>query len=319
MITIEWISLALAVIAMISFAAWLNRDNLFRGKQRSMIGYAQNPQPTTPPQQPVAAQQPQQQRATAAQQSTVVQPSGPVWKFFKSVLGFALVVGLVVWIGFSVYQHFSSTTPSSIISRTSTTNLSHGVPAEIALPIIADCESGNGTPGSGKQFGLDGKLVRNPKNLGAVGKWQINLSDPAIVKLVKEKGWKVEENEVQNEEAAKFLYQEYQTTPWTESAGCWEPKLRAYTWGGGEAVAIVVKAPVDKLSDIIVLPRNGGNHSLDGFGKKYTVRWNNGRQDEIEEDLPRLPNAEKKKPLVVYDFRLKSRESEATPITVKFF
>lgn len=91
------------------------------------------------------------------------------------------------------------------------------------LQVVAKCESGD------RQFGEDGKPVRNPKNPKAVGRWQINLNDPAIAKLVKEKGWDVEKSEVDNKAAAEYLYEKYGLGPWTATKPCWAPQLMIAT------------------------------------------------------------------------------------------
>lgn len=232
-------------------------------------------------------------------------------------------IALLVLVGFvsTIYKPGENDPANRDESRTSVVSrivndFSYGVPAAVALEIIADHESGNGTPGSGKQFDADHKPVRGKENPLAVGKWQINLADSATKEEVKQ--WDVE-TEAGNRAAAEFLYKKYGTRPWNATKSGWEPKLRAYTWGRGEAVALIIKAPKDEWSEIIPLPRNGGRHSVDGYGQKFTVRWNNGRPDQTDEDLPRPDGVAKKKPLVVYDFRLQSREAEVALITVKFF
>ncbi len=230
--------------------------------------------------------------------------------------------------------------PGVANSRT-VTNLSYGTPWAIAGPILADAETGGCVAGKGHHWADEGKKipVRNPPDAkpgtGAVGMWQINLSSSAVVTELKsleeemkkdsrlKKGEKldVEFNPAHQEAAAKYLYEKYKTDPWTASKNCWEPKLRAYAWGGGgvgEAVVFVVTAPTDKWSESYDLPRNGnrgGRHSIDGFGKKYTIRWNNGYSDQTDENIP----GDKVRPKVVYNFSLKSRETESVPITVKFY
>lgn len=98
------------------------------------------------------------------------------------------------------------------------------IPAVVALPVIADCESGDGSPESGKQFNEDGTVVTNPKNLGAIGKYQINTSDPSIATLLKKNGWDAKTLEG-NEAAAQYLFLRRGTRDWNASRGCWESKL----------------------------------------------------------------------------------------------
>ena len=193
--------------------------------------------------------------------------------------------------------------------------MSHGVPIEIALPIIADCESGGGVPGAAHHFGPDGKPLRNKEGSSAIGKYQILASDHE--EKAKKMGFDIQTEEG-NESYAKYLYtNEGGTKHWEadpRSVTCWEPKLRAYTWGG-EAVSFVILAPVNRYGENYNTPK-WGHTSIDGLGnKKYRVLWNN----EIEEDFPRAEGIPLKNPKTVSCFRLKSRESETTPIIVKFF
>ena len=229
---------------------------------------------------------------------------------------------LVLWVGFSVYRHLFPTTSSSILSRTPAgTNMSHSVPVEIALPIIADCETGGGVAGAAKQFIDEEKKIpmRNPQDgkpgTGAVGKWRINLSDKTIAGIVKTNKWDVESSESDNKLAAEYLYGIYRTNPWTASQPCWEQKLRAYTWGGNEAVSIVIKAPVEGWSERIPTPYRPKRWDINGFGKKYRVLWN----EKIEEDLPDEPETQSKQPEIVYSMRFKSLEPESINITLRMF
>lgn len=236
--------------------------------------------------------------------------SNPTASKMASIIALVLVLGLATtaWQQIQVKLD-KSKAESGILSRTSTTNLSHGVPMEIALRVIAECESGT------KQFGTDGKPIKNMERSGAFGKYQFLEShrEPA-----KKLGFDLDTEEGQ-EKYARYRYGISQTKDWEadpRSSACWEPKLRAYTWGGGEAVVIVVLAPVDKMTDPpIPTPYAPKKWELNGFGKKYKVLWNR----EVEEDLPRAKGAESKQPTIVYDFQLQSREREAAPITVKFF
>lgn len=249
--------------------------------------------------------------------------SKSVW--WPRLVGTGIVL-LALFVVFSAYQHFFPTTSNSILSRTPAgTNMSHSVPMEIALPIIADCETGGGVAGAAKQFIDEEKKIpmRNPQDgnpgTGAVGKWQINLSDKTIAGIVNTNKWNVESSESDNRLAAEHLYREYRTNPWTASQSCWEPKLRAYTWGG-EAVSLVVKAPINEWSKpSIPLTHKGETADLSGLGKKYTVRWNEGRSDQVDEDLPRAVDVAPKNPAVAYSFRLKSRESEPVNVLVKLY
>ncbi len=94
-------------------------------------------------------------------------------------------------------------------------------PAELEAPVlarIADCESGNGTKGSGTQF-KNGQVIFKANTNGTVdvGKYQINSSwDKQATKLgldlTKEKD---------NYAMAKWIYENQGTGPWASSAHCW--------------------------------------------------------------------------------------------------
>jgi len=102
------------------------------------------------------------------------------------------------------------------------------LPADVALPIIADCESGNGKPGSGRQFEADGKTpIRNREGSSAIGKYQImaSLHEARARSL----GYDIRTEEG-NEGYARYLYAESDTLHWRadpRSRACWEPKLMA--------------------------------------------------------------------------------------------
>ena len=204
----------------------------------------------------------------------------------------------------------------SIHSKT-TTNSSHSAPAEVALRLIAECESG------GKQFEEDGKTPlknngipsKGIKPSSAFGKYQfLEMHREPAKKL----GFDLDTEEGQDS-YAKHLYAESGTKHWEfdEQYGggkaCWEPKLRAWTWGG-EMVSIVVKAPIDGWSDVIPNPYAPRHAEFEGFGKKYKVLWNG----EEEEDFPQGKEV-KKTGKIIYNFRFKSTETEPVNIVVKFF
>lgn len=218
-------------------------------------------------------------------------------------------------------------TGSSIISRTPVNNLSHSVPMEIALPIIADCESGGGAPGAAHQFKTDkdGKIaldekgnkipLKNLEGSSAIGKYQILASDHE--ERAKKMGFDIRTEEG-NEAYARVLYQESGTKHWeVDPRGkiCWEPKLRAYTWGRGEAVSFVVLAPVGKPSGPIPNAHSPKQTEIESFGKKYLVIWNG----EVKEELPRPKGAEIKRPEIVRYFQLQAIGSEPVPITLKIY
>lgn len=253
----------------------------------------------------------------------------PIALVFSKIIGaFAVVILGICIVNFMTggkgWSLWASNEPSDLVSRTGVENKSHSAPMEIALAVIADCESGDGTPGSGKQFYPDGRLVWNLEGSTAVGKYQILAS--MHEERAKKMGFDIRTEEG-NQGYARVLYSESKTKHWEadpRSAKCWEPRLRAYTWGGGEAVSIVVVAPTDKWSgpDPIPTPYAPRRWEIEGFGKKYTVLWIlNGRTEE--EDFPQEKRVEKdpggddKK--IIYGFKVKSRETSPLGLVVKFF
>ena len=100
------------------------------------------------------------------------------------------------------------------------------LPAEVALPIIAGCESGDGTPGSGRQFEADGVTpLRNREGSSAIGKYQIMAS--LHEERAKGLGYDIRTKEG-NEAYARYLYAESDTLHWEadpRSKACWEPLL----------------------------------------------------------------------------------------------
>ena len=177
---------------------------------------------------------------------------------------------------------------------------------EVALRVIADCESGGGVPG--------GAHLKNKEGSSAIGKYQILASDHE--ERAKKMGFDIRTEEG-NEAYARVLYQESGTKHWEvdpRSKTCWEPKLRAYTWGG-EAVSLVVLAPVGKPSEPIPNAHSPKQTEIESFGKKYLVIWNG----EIKEELPRPKGAEIKRPEIVRYFQLQAVGSEPVPITLKVY
>jgi len=201
------------------------------------------------------------------------------------------------------------------ISQTAT-NLSHGAPLEIARMAICECESG------GKQFEPDG--ITPLKNKGvpsegippssAFGKYQFLEShrQPALAL-----GFDLNTEEGQDR-YFEYRYNLNGTKDWEadpRSVACWEPKLKGFTWAGGEAIAYVVDAPTNTWGRVVPIPYAPKKWELNGFGRKYKALWNG----TIEEDLPRPPGAVSKQPSMVYTFRLKSEEPELAKITYKVY
>jgi hypothetical protein len=89
------------------------------------------------------------------------------------------------------------------------------------LDRIADCESGNGTRGSGKQFKTSGQVVTNTNTNGTVdvGKYQINMSADHIQEMAKPGLNPLTEEG--NTAYAKYLYANRGTGDWVSSQHCW--------------------------------------------------------------------------------------------------
>lgn len=181
---------------------------------------------------------------------------GSSWK--KKLIGWGLVVlgiVLMLWASPTLWKKLASR-PSR--DNGVATSAPYNVSMDTALQIRADCETGGGVAGAAHQFLPGTKTpVRNPQNgkvgTGSVGRYQINLSDPAVAKVVKDHRWDVEGSEADNRAAAEFLYQEFiskgGTDPWKDSEHCWGPKLAAMR--GQQQVATLLGAvdiPVDEWS-----------------------------------------------------------------------
>lgn len=242
----------------------------------------------------------------------VVEGVHPIAKGFSNmVLGMTiLTIGYMTWLANRVQEVQPPVKQISSIED---------IPAEVALPIICGCES-SGIPGVIKHY-IDGTNIPLPHKSGessAIGGCQI------LEKLHGERATRLGFN-IRTPEGnlgyAKVLYNEssphtrhWEGTPGNTTKSCWLPVLQAYGPRGVERT-YVVKARVDEWSDMIILPRDGGRHSLDGNGKKYSVKWN----DTVEEDLPLAKGAEAVRPDIIYNFRLKSKEKEDVNVVVRFY
>lgn len=169
---------------------------------------------------------------------------------------------------------------------------------------IADKESGDGTPGSARQFMRDGVTpVRNPLNLLATGKWQINLADPAVLALIKKEKLDVEYSEEDNDAAASLLYAEKpggNLDPWKATMSC----------VGSSSIELVLEAPTDRFGEGRNMVPNRPT-DIYGDGKKYTLRFNKS----VEEDWPLPSGVTSKAPAQVTFLEAKSRENH--PVSIK--
>lgn len=131
--------------------------------------------------------------------------------------GFTLGILVLAAIGIGTYKYFplgSKQSTSTII--VTPLDSPQRLTADIALPIIAQCESG------GRQFDDDGNVITSSTD--DIGKWQIHLPDhwgraeSLGINLWTEEG---------NEKFARILYAENGLKDWEASRTCWEPKLMA--------------------------------------------------------------------------------------------
>jgi hypothetical protein len=111
--------------------------------------------------------------------------------------------------------------------------------AEVALPIIAGCESG------GRQHDDDGHVIINRKT-DDLGKYQVNLPTHwARAEALGINLW----TEADNEQFARLLLEENPDgRDWNASRDCWEPKLPLTSLG----VTITVTR---ELSGIVLIPK----------------------------------------------------------------
>lgn len=95
-------------------------------------------------------------------------------------------------------------------------------PIEMEAPVlqrIADCESGNGKPGSGTHFKNGQVILRaNTDSTVDIGKYQVNLTYWG--KKASELGYDLTK-EADNYAMAKWIYENKGTSDWSASQKCW--------------------------------------------------------------------------------------------------
>ncbi|KKQ83294.1 MAG: hypothetical protein UT07_C0006G0002 [Parcubacteria group bacterium GW2011_GWB1_38_8] len=143
----------------------------------------------------------------------------------------ALMAIIATGLMIDMYDYFTkpSDRPSTVAAATDVTRRGSArsisnLSADVALPVIAQCESG------GRQFDEDGNLIRNPES-SAIGKYQIMAS--LHEKRAESLGFDIRTEEG-NEGYARHLYQESGTQHWEadqRSKGCWGPVLRILARG----------------------------------------------------------------------------------------
>jgi len=179
-----------------------------------------------------------------------------------------VVVLLLVAIGIGTYLYF----PWSAGTGSGPRGSYSGLPFDVVGLYLSGCESGNGTPGSGRQFNPDGSVVTNKNKDGTIdrGKWQINSRHDAEAKrrsidLTTEEG---------NRQFAVILYTRNDLLDWEASRHCWEPKLLAL---GRTPTATMLVLRSEKPAAISVPP----GHRWDLVGEIPTRGWttDNGYRD----------------------------------------
>lgn len=120
------------------------------------------------------------------------------------------VFGLAAFLGLMVF------------STSTVTYAEKAVPVVVPGPIldrISDCESGNGKPGTGNQFGKDGQTVIHINNNGTydIGKYQINSIHRAKATSL---GFDLFTAEG-NRKFAEWMWNNAGTGDWDSSSKCW--------------------------------------------------------------------------------------------------
>jgi len=97
------------------------------------------------------------------------------------------------------------------------------LPADLALPIVAQCES------DGEQFDKKGNVKTNVNPNGTIdrGKWQINSGHDEELEGLPHINI---ETEAGNEAFARILYERNELDDWQASRHCWESKLLELGW-----------------------------------------------------------------------------------------
>lgn len=122
-------------------------------------------------------------------------------------------IGLIMLSG-ALGAFFFSTSKVTVTTQTVI------APAPV-LSRIADCESGNGKPGTATHYGKSGQvlMIANPNATVDVGKYQINLyywgakATELGLDLTKEED---------NRQMAEYIYSNNGTGDWSASAHCWK-------------------------------------------------------------------------------------------------
>ncbi len=140
-----------------------------------------------------------------------------VWFLTKvGVTSFA-VLALAVFSGYALRGNEVSA--QVIHMSTSTTTMIQQT--DEVLHAIGDCESGNGTKDSRRQFLPNGKIVTHTNTDGSVdvGMYEINMSAPHIIQMAKMHIDPMTEEG--NYAEAKYIHDTEGVKPWSSSQHCW--------------------------------------------------------------------------------------------------
>ena len=133
-----------------------------------------------------------------------------------------IAIVAIYFLGVRVIDYVASrpsSTPRMMVATPVVSSIDD-LPADIVLQIVADCESGDGNFGSGRQLDDNGAVVVGPTD--DIGKWQINLPTHwARAVELKIDLWTQEGNE----RFARILFAERKLVDWEASRPCWESKL----------------------------------------------------------------------------------------------
>ncbi len=140
----------------------------------------------------------------------------------KTFLLRAALVCALGWLTFGAYHWGQFDNNRTLVAYAAVATSS--APLEQEAPVlqrISDCESGNGKPGTGKQFTASGAVVTNVNKNGSidVGKYQINLNVQHLQEMAKLHLNPLTEDG--NYAYAKYIYENHGTGDWSSSQSCW--------------------------------------------------------------------------------------------------
>ncbi|MFZ2763516.1 MAG: hypothetical protein WAX80_00545, partial [Minisyncoccia bacterium] len=139
--------------------------------------------------------------------------------------------------------------------------------ADLVLPIIADCESGdNGKPGTARQFEADGVTpYKNREGSSAFGKYQFLEShrEPALAL-----GYDLDTEQGQDDYSRHLYNGPGRTGPWEHdprSVACWEPKLLALGYTPSQRPVAIYPFTVTADKPFVITV--GPDYRFDWWGK----------------------------------------------------